>query len=581
MAEQIPIELVLDDGKLIKGFANVGKVADETAKKIGQSFSSSVEDKLGSGLASAGKKLLAIGAAVGSAFAFKKMIDAASQQEDAINSLNAALLSQGKFTQSASDSFVRFAESLQRTTTVADDTIIKGGALISSLSGLTGQGLEKATQASLDLAAALNIDTSTAFNIMGKAAAGNTGALSRYGVQVKSSGDASKDFARVLDLVNQKFAGQAIQKVNTFSGAMSQLDNNFNDVLESFGNVIIKSPVVIEAIKFISQWFSRLAVSLGDILNQQAFDQFLIGAISFSKALVQTVGPTIELVTNLITGLGKSLGVVGAAIAQALSGEFSQSMETLKTGLSESFSGAFDFSGTESVEKFVTGLETSVMSAQPRVVTAGQQTGKNFSDGVTQGVSWDAFVTSFNSAATGMKITAASLASQLKQTIGTGVGNAFAAFGGALAKGENALEAFGKTVLGVFGDILINLGTQTLAVGIGMSAVPILFGLQGPAAIVAGAIMATAGGALKALAGAGGGGGASAALAAPTGGGGVAAEGTAELNNPLTQQQVEAQQRTAVQINVQGSVFDSKETGLRIADIVRESFETSGVVTVS
>lgn len=580
MAEQIPIELVLDDGKLIKGFANVGKVADETAKKIGQSFSSSVEDKLGSGLASAGKKLLAIGAAVGSAFAFKKMIDAASQQEDAINSLNAALLSQGKFTQSASDSFVRFAESLQRTTTVADDTIIKGGALISSLSGLTGQGLEKATQASLDLAAALNIDTSTAFNIMGKAAAGNTGALSRYGIQVKSSGDASKDFARVLDLVNQKFSGQAAQKVNTFSGAMSQLDNNFNDVLERLGDVVIKSPVVIEAIKFISQWFSRLATSLGDILNQQAFDQFLIGAISFSKALVQTVGPTIELVTNLITGLGKSLGVVGAAIAQALSGEFSQSMETLKTGLSESFSGAFDFSGTASVEKFVTGLETSVMSAQPRVITAGQQTGKNFSDGVTQGVSWDAFVTAFKDASTGIVITAKDMAKHVKQTIGAGVASAFAAFGGALAKGENALEAFAKTVLGVFGDILIYIGSKLLISGLGMSAVPVLFGPQGPAAVAAGAVMITAGGALKALAGSGGS-GASAALAPPTGGGGVAAESAAELNNPLTQQQLEAQQRTAVQINVQGSVFDSKETGLRIADIVRESFETSGVVTVS
>jgi hypothetical protein len=81
------------------------------------------------------------------------------------------------------------------------------------------------------------------------------------------------------------------------------------------------------------------------------------------------------------------------------------------------------------------------------------------------------------------------VAKSLQSTFASGAGNAFAAFGQALATGEDGLAAFGKAVLSAFGDMLIMLGTQVMAVGLGMSAVPILFGFQGSSAVAAGAAM--------------------------------------------------------------------------------------------
>jgi hypothetical protein len=88
--------------------------------------------------------------------------------------------------------------------------------------------------------------------------------------------------------------------------------------------------------------------------------------------------------------------------------------------------------------------------------------------------------------------------------------------------------------------------------------------------------MLVAGGALKALAGPGG---ASAGGGAP--GGGVAVGGTPvgpESQDLATNVPEETQSAgTTVQVNVQGNVFDRRETGLYIAEVVRESFETEGV----
>ena len=112
-----------------------------------------------------------------------------------------------------------------------------------------------------------------------------------------------------------------------------------------------------------------------------------------------------------------------------------------------------------------------------------------------------------------------------------------------------------------------------------MSAVPILFGFEGPAAIAAGIGMLVAGGALKALAGGGGGGGGVAAAPA-TGAGGVAAS-TAAGVSPLTGQPDVQEQGTNVQVVVQGNILNNKESALYIAEVLNESFRSNGTVVAT
>jgi len=158
-----------------------------------------------------------------------------------------------------------------------------------------------------------------------------------------------------------------------------------------------------------------------------------------------------------------------------------------------------------------------------------------------------------------------------------GVGQGFAAFGQALATGENAFDAFAKAFLGTLGQLMIQQGTAFILQGIGFSVIP---GLQanGGTLIAAGSALAVFGGALSALAG--GGGAAAAGGSAAVGGAGatgVGGEGTTE--SPIIGQAEEREEpETRVTVNINGDVFDSDETGTRLAQILSDSFQSNGIV---
>jgi hypothetical protein len=299
-------------------------------------------------------------------------------------------------------------------------------------------------------------------------------------------------------------------------------------------------------------------------------------ALEIARVFAMVLGPAVEFVINIFKNAGQVIGAVAAAIALVASGEFRAAGEAMKMALDDGWNTLTDFSGSAKLNQFVEDFQMGLETAKPVMQENGRQLSGAFSQGVSEGITWEQFTTAFQDAANKIQVSAASLAKQINQTIGVGVANSFVAFGQELASGQNAAIAFGRAILGVFADILIQIGTQLLAVGLGMSAVPVLFGAQGPAALALGAGMLVAGGALKALAGPGG---ASAGGGAP--GGGVAVGGTPvgpESQDLATNVPEETQSAgTTVQVNVQGNVFDRRETGLYIAEVVRESFETEGV----
>jgi hypothetical protein len=145
---------------------------------------------------------------------------------------------------------VNYANSLENLTGVQDDVILKNSAMLVSVGKLSGDTLKQTTKAALDLAVGLQIDTSTAFDMMAKAATGNAGSLARWGIRVDESLPKSEQFAKVLQTVSEKFNGLAASKMNTFEGSMMKLTNSFNDFLKVIGDVVTKSPLVAASIKY-------------------------------------------------------------------------------------------------------------------------------------------------------------------------------------------------------------------------------------------------------------------------------------------------------------------------------------------
>ena len=207
-------------------------------------------------------------------------VSAAQSQEDAINALNQSLIVSGKYTDQTSRSLQEFASQLQATSKYGDETILKASGLIQSLGRLDQEGLKKATASALDLSAALGIDLQTAAQLVGKAAAGQVSALTRYGISIQEGSSKAETFQKVLDGLSSRFGGAAQSQVQTYSGAVAQLKNSYGDALEEIGNAIIKNQTLINVIASAKGIIEELTGGIKG--NQSAFSDLISKGIIFT-----------------------------------------------------------------------------------------------------------------------------------------------------------------------------------------------------------------------------------------------------------------------------------------------------------
>lgn len=172
-----------------------------------------------------------------------------------------------------------------------------------------------------------------------------------------------------------------------------------------------------------------------------------------------------------------------------------------------------------------------------------------------------------------------SLASTAEAVFKTQLGATFQAFGAALEKGEDAGKAFEKAMIGIFGDIAIQLGNFYIAKGIALSVDPLTPG-SGIPLIAAGAALNLLGGVLKAKAG-GGGAGATAPSGGGTGGGGGGFTGSTDTFTPNAPEDFrDSTPKTAISVNVNGNILGTSDRslGLAISEILSEQFSSQGLV---
>ena len=148
-----------------------------------------------------------------------------------------------------------------------------------------------------------------------------------------------------------------------------------------------------------------------------------------------------------------------------------------------------------------------------------------------------------------------------------------------LVTGSFNFGNFVKAMVGMLGDLAIQLGTTALLSGIAIDSIG---KLTGTAAIIAGGALIALGAIMKAFAG--GGGGASSPSPAPMGtGAGVATPITSDptavgplADEGLAEEPAAIEKQQQVQLIVQGDILDSEETGTRLLNILNEEFDAKG-----
>lgn len=240
-----------------------------------ESASKSSTQKMGEGFAMMAAKVVAVGAALEGFRRFMgASIEAAMQQEDAINRLNVALQNQGTFTEALSAKYQAMANQFQASTRFSDDAILQSQQTLITFGQVTEAEMQRATQAAMDLATAKRIDLTTATDLVAKAAVGETGSLSRYGIILDESIPKTERFAEVLRIVESRMGGAAAADVNTYSGSLALLNNAWGDYQEEVGQVITDSPAVRDLIQMMAAKVREMTAGLDE--NKPSIEFFAL-----------------------------------------------------------------------------------------------------------------------------------------------------------------------------------------------------------------------------------------------------------------------------------------------------------------
>lgn len=230
---------------------------------------------------------------------FRSVTRAAAEQESAVRSLDAALLPLGDAAAGVSQRLQEQAAALQKVTTAGDETIIKGQALIASFTK-NEEEIKLATAAALDLSAAVGVELSAAFLLMGKAAAGETTTLSRYGIILGEGIPQSEKFAAALALVNEQFGGRAQEQAKTYAGVMAQISNAFGDLKEQVGASLTENAKVTAQLQRLKEILEDEGTveSVGNLAAN--FVALSVGAVEAANAIKTFIGPMDQAVNAQI-----------------------------------------------------------------------------------------------------------------------------------------------------------------------------------------------------------------------------------------------------------------------------------------
>ena len=204
---------------------------------------------------------LASNAIVGTANSIKEFvtgsINAAIEQENAINRLNQALRASGDFSQRASQDFIDFSSGLQKVSIFGDEVVI-GQLAVAKSFGASNDQAKELVQAAANLSATFGGSLDSNVEKLGKTFSGQAGRLAQYIPELKKLTTAQLESGAAFDVVNRKFAGAAANELNSYGGKLTAAKNAYSDLQEEMGRFVIENGYVTKALEFAKTSFNGL-----------------------------------------------------------------------------------------------------------------------------------------------------------------------------------------------------------------------------------------------------------------------------------------------------------------------------------
>jgi len=232
-------------------------------------------------------------------------VTAAAEQEAASKRLAAALGDLGPGTAEFLASLERQAAALQETTRFSDDAILGAQALLRTFGAAPAQ-LGPATEAAVDLAAALGISLPEAARLVGSTLSGITRGVDRVVPGLRDLGKEALAAGDGIDLIAAQFRGRAAADATTFSGALEVLKNAFGELQEGVGNAIVQNEQVSSSIGNLTTKLREVTPSVSEFtaVMVDLASKLGLGVVAALETVGTALGELFVRLTAFETGAG-------------------------------------------------------------------------------------------------------------------------------------------------------------------------------------------------------------------------------------------------------------------------------------
>ena len=239
----------------------------------------------------------------------------------------------------ANEALTRSAEryvSVTQLRTGTSDTELRAslGLLVRATGDLTqSQSLLNTAQ---DISAATGKDLSSVTTALARASQGQFTALSKLGIPLDENIKKSKDFEKVVGLLNDQFGGAAETAANTFGGQIKILQGQFGEIVETVGAALL--PYLQRFSDFLVKNVAPAIQRITEVIGQKGllagFQQLLYESGGAGKAIISTL-KSIAVAFALVINVTAPFVHLLRAAWRAAHNDFSGAWEDMKASLKE------------------------------------------------------------------------------------------------------------------------------------------------------------------------------------------------------------------------------------------------------
>lgn len=321
--KEVRVKLVVDAKDLEAGLKGAADKVDTLAKKSDSvNTLTDTFGKLGAGIVVVNQALeLAKAGFAMLAGPIKSATNAYMEQEKAIMRLGNALNLAGEFSVETVEAFDEYADTLERTSSLSGPMVLDMLATAKAM-GLTNDKAMQLVSAAADLAEAINVDASTAFNQLRGTLGGAARELGKYFPELKNLTEEQLKAGAAVDFLRTRFEGLAQASTQSLSGGVLQLGNAFGKVMEELGRMLVEfinlpgilraATAALQAMATVLKFVSDTLAMLGDvgsiIKHTIAITALSLAYTAFNKVLMTSTA----LQLGATAGFAKLGALVGA-----------------------------------------------------------------------------------------------------------------------------------------------------------------------------------------------------------------------------------------------------------------------------